>query len=891
MSSISDNNIQDEQHNINDDKRNSLEIYQPPYDTNKNEQSYFIQINKFTQEKYEYNFTLNYSSQHEIFELPTQALLIIDKNSDTNDTTISLLLKINSSHLTHVVFTDVYISYFSWTKSYFISKIKSKEKIKPNQGNNSESNKHDSINEFHFSNFHTFNAENPLPSKNEPFIIMIKVSLSDKPNIFLPSKQYIGIANEGFTCYMNTIVQTIYHLPFLRNEILSKDNKSSINDINQLVLFTLKKIIYLLHNSINSYIPIKELFHALGWERSFWNSPQDVQEIYSYLYEIFSSRNPIIKDNCEGELTTVIEVPCKDYISRKKEKFLFLQLDIPKTDSTLDAILKCFFAKEFLTGDNRYLYISNDNLHSYQDAQKHFEFTKLPNILFIQLKRFYCDIQNNTNQKLFHRVEYQQTLNVKEFINKESISDIDETVYKLYAVIVHSGMCNSGHYFTYIYDFKQTWHCMNDKNVETAGMSEVFEQNFGGKHIEVNVDDNTRNLNVIEIDNQRTAYILIYIKESQIEYLMKKVQINSKIGDGIQAQINIIKDDIEMQQIKQKEMKDDIGDQADLLMNEIIKVSKDKKQFQEQSSFHSANSLNNNNNINPRQQQVKYIYQPIMRREEKPLSKKNIIYPSKLTQQQLKFSSIPQKDIFTSKFILTFDFIDNKTNKTIFSLKYTFNKDTQSSPFIVPTLLFELKQNNKESFNLNLSSIKLICLNSLGFFQEILNETIDISSYLEKFYKKEIHLVFYIFEIDETMKFDEKLTSINVFDINFYHILQNDADKNKVSQMNIMKYPILFIGNDLYKERNKKKFVKAIENTVKLIYEEFFDRGEFALVQKSSVPLFIIESSSNFESINKFSSLKVNQISLNDELSWIKINKSNKTNRFIYGIERTTNEK
>lgn len=141
------------------------------------------------------------------------------------------------------------------------------------------------------------------------------------------------------------------------------------------------------------------------------------------------------------------------------------------------------------------------------------------------------------------------------------------------------------------------------------------------------------------------------------------------------------------------------------------------------------------------------------------------------------------------------------------------------------------------------------------------------------------------------MKFDEKLTSINVFDINFYHILQNDADKSKVSQMNIMKYPVLFIGDDLYKERNRKKFVKTIENTVKLIYEKSFEKGEFTLVENSSVPLFIIESSSNFESINKFSSLKVNQLSLNDELSWIKINKSNKTNRFIYGIKRTTNEK
>ena len=148
-------------------------------------------------------------------ELPTQVLLIINNRLDAKEITLSLTMNINASHLTHLVFIDVYISYFSWIKRYFLSKIQSKEKIKPSKSNNSKGKTSNNINELCFSNFHTFSTETALPSEGEPFITMIKVSLSDKQNISLLNKQYVGIVNEGYTCYMNTIIQTIYHLPFL----------------------------------------------------------------------------------------------------------------------------------------------------------------------------------------------------------------------------------------------------------------------------------------------------------------------------------------------------------------------------------------------------------------------------------------------------------------------------------------------------------------------------------------------------------------------------------------------------------------------------------------------------------------------------------------------------
>ena len=149
-------------------------------------------------------------------------------------------------------------------------------------------------------------------------IMSLKRSLSEKK---------IGIQNEGNTCYMNSIIQSIYNNSFLLKNIMEINTNSELllkeeNIKNKNIISSLQNIFYKLNKNKYS-IKIIEIFNAFEWKRTFWNSPQDAEEIYMEIYQIISSYNNEIKNNCEGILENTIEVNEINYKSKKEENFFF----------------------------------------------------------------------------------------------------------------------------------------------------------------------------------------------------------------------------------------------------------------------------------------------------------------------------------------------------------------------------------------------------------------------------------------------------------------------------------------------------------------------------------------------------------------------------------------
>lgn len=53
-------------------------------------------------------------------------------------------------------------------------------------------------------------------------------------------------------------------------------------------------------------------------------------------------------------------------------------------------------------------------------------------------------------------------------------------VYELYAVMVHNGSANHGHYYSYIRSFEDNrWYCFNDDRVTEISVEEI-EKTYGG---------------------------------------------------------------------------------------------------------------------------------------------------------------------------------------------------------------------------------------------------------------------------------------------------------------------------------------------------------------------------------------------------------------------------
>ena len=353
----------------------------------------------------------------------------------------------------------------------------------------------------------------------------------------LPEKK-IGIQNEGNTCYMNSIIQSMYNNSFLLRNIMTININSEIllkeeNKKNKDIIYALQNIFYKLKKNKYS-IKIIEIFNAFQWKRTFWNSPQDAEEIYMEIYQIISLFNDEIKNNCEGILENTIEVKEIDYKSSKKENFFFLQLDIENNHS-LEECLEYFFKSEELTGENKYQYIDDFGNKFLYDATKYYKFKKIPNILFIQLKRFQYDSQTSTFNKKNQGISFKEEINLTNYLDnnnnktksKKRKKETEKEEYILYCVIVHSGSAENGHYFCFVKDFKNNFYIkFNDTSVYLADKKEVFNHIFGGEEIEYKIKNISKNKDKPKYEVQdyikeikKNAYIFIYIKKNKIKEL------------------------------------------------------------------------------------------------------------------------------------------------------------------------------------------------------------------------------------------------------------------------------------------------------------------------------------------------------------------------------------
>ena len=86
-------------------------------------------------------------------------------------------------------------------------------------------------------------------------------------------------------------------------------------------------------------VKIIDIFYAFQWKKTFWNSPQDIEEIYSKIYEILSKYNEEIKMDFEIILENTIEIKEIDFTSTTEEKLFILRLEIENNANSLEECL------------------------------------------------------------------------------------------------------------------------------------------------------------------------------------------------------------------------------------------------------------------------------------------------------------------------------------------------------------------------------------------------------------------------------------------------------------------------------------------------------------------------------------------------------------------------
>ncbi|KAE8700230.1 Ubiquitin carboxyl-terminal hydrolase 12 [Hibiscus syriacus] len=378
---------------------------------------------------------------------------------------------------------------------------------------------------------------------------------------------YVGLKNQGATCYMNSLLQTLYHIPYFRKAVYHMPTTENDMPSGSIPL-ALQSLFYKLQYSDNS-VATKELTKSFGWDTYDSFMQHDVQELNRVLCEKLEDKmkgtvvEGTIQKLFEGHHMNYIECINVDYESTRKESFYDLQLDV-KGCRDVYASFDKYVEVERLEGDNKY----HAEQYGLQDAKKGVLFIDFPPVLQLQLKRFEYDFMRDTMVKINDRYEFPLQLDLDRDDGKYLSSEADRSVrnlYMLHSVLVHSGGVHGGHYYAYIRPtLSDQWYKFDDERVTKEDAKRALEEQYGGGRGILPQTNPGFNNTPFKFTKYSNAYMLVYIRESDKDKIICNVD-EKDIAEHLRERL---KKEQEEKEHKKKE-------KAEAHLYTIIKVARD----------------------------------------------------------------------------------------------------------------------------------------------------------------------------------------------------------------------------------------------------------------------------------------------------------------------------
>ena len=203
--------------------------------------------------------------------------------------------------------------------------------------------------------------------------------------------------------------------------------------------------------------------------------------------------------------------------------------------SDINEALSTMCEVEYMEGDNK---VFCEKCKKNCDTVLRTAISALPDMLILSLKRFDLDYNTFETVKLNSRCEFGQTLNMKRYTlegveamekanDKADESDAssdplsqlpdEDYEYRLAGVLVHHGVAQGGHYYSFIRDrtdngqTKNEWHRFDDEDVTPFDPSNIETECFGGK-VKKETKWPNGQVNTVETEQLANALMLFYEK-------------------------------------------------------------------------------------------------------------------------------------------------------------------------------------------------------------------------------------------------------------------------------------------------------------------------------------------------------------------------------------------
>eukprot|EP00941_MAST-03F_sp_MAST-3F-sp1_P004371 g4371.t1 len=374
------------------------------------------------------------------------------------------------------------------------------------------------------------------------------------------SSRFVGLVNQGATCYLNSLLQALFFTSSFRKRIYEwKYDRKRDGDEELCVLLQLQRLFVLLQTTTSTAISTKSLTKAFGWTAAESFRQHDVQELCRVLFDnielgIGTSSNNPIEELFAGEVTNYLKSKCGKYSRERVEKFLDVVINV-RGSKTVEESLTQYVTPDELVDKNKWE--AEDGVKV--DALKGVRFKNLPPVLMLHLKRFVFNLMTLRREKVSDDFIFKESLDMTPFLEKTSTSENSlKNIYELFAVLIHHGTAMGGHYFAYIKDpFTAEWYCFNDSTVTKVDVSEVnamFSRNISeGKEKEnpMTQEDENRSMhqkNLMKVMEEakfsssisshsndstatKNAYLLLYSRNNEKEEKHDFAHLPSHLAD------------------------------------------------------------------------------------------------------------------------------------------------------------------------------------------------------------------------------------------------------------------------------------------------------------------------------------------------------------------------
>ena len=361
-----------------------------------------------------------------------------------------------------------------------------------------------------------------IQEDDSDLLINGEVSFSEFHRIY--STEHAGLVNNGMTCYMNSLLQTLFHIKEVPRQVFQLPFPEKQAEPNWRWVFAFQKLFLNLMTEKEQPAQTGGLTSAFGWNTLEVFTQQDVQEFCCKLLDGFegklkeTNRHNFIQDLFRGQMENYIKCTEVDYESINNEFFYDLQLPV-KGFGTIYESFNDYTAKEKLEGDNQY---DAGEEFGKQNAEKGIRFKKFPQVLLLHLRRFEYDFQHDRNVKILSKHKIEEEIDVSNYLVEEEKEK--DNRYKLFGILIHQGSTsNSGHYITYIRPEMNDWFVFNDESVSKVSFDYIQKNSEGGQMNKIYVHSMSMEAGIIPRENCSTAYMLVYIKTNRVEEILRPI--------------------------------------------------------------------------------------------------------------------------------------------------------------------------------------------------------------------------------------------------------------------------------------------------------------------------------------------------------------------------------